>query len=471
MRLVAVLAVAAAANGAWSPVFGSSLTSIGVLDPAQPYSEVRAVSSDGSYVVGASKEASGTNVPIVWSSTTGLVALPNPSGLNSLAHGVAVGISANAGNIMISGLHDGNTSGRFYEAPLSSLNSGSWTDTSVAGGLAGDSKFTQGTANDLRNQIGGDGRWYTGGRLTNSTNARFQGDPDSGWAGTAITSVGSVSGYGVNAGRSKNSGTPSVSSAFYEGPDEAYGTVPGSTGYRADGFGISPSFGKSASLDFDLQWICGQVQNFGDGTFFQAFRWKRGDASMTFLGALPGDTSSVAYTVADNGVTAGRSHNISTGVETAVVWDTSGTWDSTGTAKPVQDLLNAAGVDTSAWTRLARVYAASDDGSALAGFGIWAADSTLRGFVAVKTTTAAPVLRITSITVAPPNVTVVWSNAIPGTNYTLQHKQYPVTETNINSASWYDEGTTQAVGTTASLTIVPTNTNAVHLLRVKYLSP
>jgi hypothetical protein len=102
---------------------------------------------------------------------------------------------------------------------------------------------------------------------------------------------------------------------------------------------------------------------------------------MQFLGALPGHDSSSAYTVADTGVTAGRS--FVTGGETAVVWDTSGIWDTTGAAKAVQDLLNAAGVDTTAWTRLVRVYAASDDGSVLAGFGIWAADGSTRGFVAV----------------------------------------------------------------------------------------
>jgi len=117
-----------------------------------------------------------------------------------------------------------------------------------------------------------------------------------------------------------------------------------------------------------------------NGTNAQAFRWKRGDLSMEFLGTLPGHTSSCAYTVADNGVTAGRSYIA--GGETAVVWDTSGTWDTTGQAKSIKDLLTAAGVDTSMWSSLVRVYAASDDGKTLAGFGIWAADGSTRGFVA-----------------------------------------------------------------------------------------
>jgi hypothetical protein len=53
----------------------------------------------------------------------------------------------------------------------------------------------------------------------------------------------------------------------------------------------------------------------GSPSDMQAFRWNRADADMTFLGALGpvgggdlGDNSGVAYTIANNGVTAGRSH-------------------------------------------------------------------------------------------------------------------------------------------------------------------
>jgi len=247
-------------------------------------------------------------------------------------------------------------------------------------------------ANDLRNQIGGDGRWYTAGRRNDTgRNARYRGDPSSGWDGTSVRAVNSVSGYGVNVGR----GSEATSLAFFEGPALTYSTVPGGTGVRADAIGVSPSFGKSVGSDFDIQWICGQVQNYGDAqNQMQAFRWKRGQGVMTFLGALPGALSSVAYTVADNGVTGGRSYFGE--YEEATVWDTSGTWDSSGEARSVQTLLNAAGVDTSPWTRLVRVYAASDDGTVLAGYGTWAADGSTRGFVAKITGPPAerPALRI-----------------------------------------------------------------------------
>ena len=156
-----------------------------------------------------------------------------------------------------------------------------------------------------------------------------------------------------------------------------------------------------------MQWICGQVLNY-NGVNAQGFRWKLGDASMTFLGTLPGHPSSCAYTIADNGVTAGRS--FSSGGETAVVWDTSGTWDTTGAAKSIQSLLTADGVDTSMWSSLVRVYAASDDGKVLAGYGIWAADGSQRGFVAVKTA-AAPVVQITNLTVSGSTVTLGFTSS------------------------------------------------------------
>ncbi|HPD30723.1 MAG TPA: hypothetical protein PLL20_12060 [Phycisphaerae bacterium] len=393
MKVVKVLVVAVVLTAMGSTaVLGASLTSIGVLDPSAPYSLVQAVSADGSYAVGTSKAVGGIQVPIVWSASDGLVALPNPSGQNSLAHGVAVGIGSNAGNIIISGLHENNTTHRFYKAPLTNLAGGAWIDTATAGELGSAGNMRGGTSNDLRIQPGSDGRWYTAGRRNDTgRNARYRGDPSSGWDGTAVRSVGSVSAYGVNVGRDN----ASPSNAFYEGPAVSFGTVPGSTGSRADGIGISSGFGKSSTSDFDVQWICGQVQNYnGPGTTFQAFRWKRGDASMTFLGSLApagggdtGNNSSCAYTVADNGVTAGHSYfgavGTIPGYYVATVWDTSGTWDTTGAPKSVKALLDAAGVDTSMWSSLTRVYAASDDGKVLAGYGVWAADGSTRGFVAV----------------------------------------------------------------------------------------
>lgn len=382
LKIVTVVAAALAATGASASALGASLVSVGVLDPANPSSSIRALSSDGSYAAGTSKVSATLSIPVVWSLADGLVALPNPSGANSLAHGVAVGIGSNAGNIIISGLHENNTTSRYYKAPLGNLAGGTWADSAAAAGFA-TSDLRGGTSNVLRNQVNGDGRWYLAARkASDSRGARLRGDPFIGWDTTNMTAE-SVSGYGVIVGR--NSSQFSPSKASWRSPQGDNGEVPGSgDDFRTDGFGISPSFGKSTTADFDVQWLCGQDQS-APGPNMQAFRWNRSDATLTLLGMLPGATSSVAYTVADNGVTAGRSYfgNASPAYEIATVWDTSGTWDTTGTAQSVQALLTAAGVDTSSWSSLVRVYAVSDDGMALAGQGIWAADGSTRGFVAV----------------------------------------------------------------------------------------
>jgi hypothetical protein len=373
-RAVVVLMWVAAAE-----LQAAALFSVGVLDPASPYSELRAISSDGDYAVGTSRAPSGVNVPVIWSVADGLVALPNPSGANSTAHGVAVGTGTNAGNVIISGLHENNITHRFYKAPLSSPASGAWTDTATAGGLGGTSNVRGGTSNVLRSDrfFGGtgDGRWYVAGRRNDSGRvARFRGDPDIGWDGSGSMTGDSVSAAGVVVGRYTG---VSPSKARWDSPQGDTGDVPGDGGFRADGIGISPSFGRSTTEHFDVQWICGQNQS-APGNNMQAFRWQRGEPSMQLLGMLPGATSSVAYSIADNGVAAGRSHfgDATPTFELATVWD------PTGLPQSLKDLLDAAGVDTSAWTRLARVFALSDDGTALAGFGIWAADGSTRGFVA-----------------------------------------------------------------------------------------
>ncbi len=385
--LAAICAVTVGATGALG---AASLYSVGVLDSTSSstaLSEIRALSADGSYAVGTSKAVGGINVPVVWSLSSGLVALPNPSGANTFAHGVAVGIGSNAGNILISGLHENNTVHRYYKAPLNNLASGSWADSGAAGGFP-TSDLRQGTANDLRNGLDiADGRWYTGARRSGGRAARLRGDPFVGWDGASVSSVGSVSSYGIIVGRS--SGAPS--NAFFEGPAQTFTTVPGSGGARTDGHGISSRFGSGALTN---EWITGQTQSYnGVGTTMQAFRWNRADAALTPLGSLSpagggnaGNNSSTAYSIADNGVTAGRSFFDALGTEPsysiATVWDTSGTWDSSGAPKSVQALLNAAGVNTSAWTRLDLTYAVSDDGRTLAGYGTWAADGSRRGWVA-----------------------------------------------------------------------------------------
>lgn len=386
-RVLSVCMVMAAA----SSVQAASLVSVGVLDAENPFSEVRAVSAEGTYVAGGSTalvvinsstgETALRTTPFLWSASTGSIELPNPSGNHSVAFGVSVGIGSNAGNIILAGLHEGFLANRYYKAPLSSPASGVWADSGSAAGL-GAANLRGGTSNNLRSDsFNGDGRWYTAG-VSDNRAARLRGDPFIGWNGETVKSINSVSAAGVVVGTANT--VPREALWEKPGGEKVFGYVPGAGGVNTEGFGISPSFGISETEDFAVQWICGQnvslvVDGFED-LQPQAFRWNRADASMELLGTLPGHTSSVAYTVADNGITAGRSF-VAEG-ETAVVWDTTGNWDNTGTAQSLQTLLEDLGVDTSAWTRLVRIYAASDDGSVLAGYGIWAADGSTRGFVA-----------------------------------------------------------------------------------------
>ena len=429
LKLLAVLAAAAAAAGAWAPVFGSALYSIGVLNTNSGFvaSQVLAISSDGTWACGYSPSAglySGgssqggapatTNAPVIWSIAGGLQELPNPNGTHCIAYGVDT-TSADPTNglpgIVLAGLHEHQSVSRIYKAQLSSPASGTWLDTAtyVLGGCGANwpsASLGGGDFNDLRRKPGTAGTWFTAVEVNSSGRAcTVRGDPICG-GDDVYMAVWSVSGFGVQVGRS----TASTSTAEWASTAEN-GSVPGSSGYRADGIGISTSFGTN-DTDFANQWVCGQVANY-NGTSMQAFRWQRGAASMVFLGTFSGDTSSCAYTIADNGVTAGRTYN-STSSNVAAVWDTSGTWDTSGQCKRLTDLLAADGVDTNAWTKLADVYACSQDGKVLGGWGIWAADGSARGFVAIKTTTCVPVVHITSVTVGGGTVTVGFTSTCSG---------------------------------------------------------
>ncbi len=431
MKRISIQLLIAAAAGAWTPVFGSTLYSIGVLNPTNGYiySEVRAISGDGTYAAGVSTSAglynggstqagapANTNAPVVWSVPGGLVELPDPNGTHCIAIGVANGVGANAGNILLSGLHEKATVVRLYWGTVANgLGSGTWTDAGAYAGFPSAS-LRGGFANCSRNSTPNDtgwpplGAWWNGATRDNGRAASVRADPVVGWDGLYFN-VQSISGYACVVGRNSSGYSPSV--AQWEANSDS-GTVPNSSGARADGYGISTMFGTNQT-DFEGQWICGQVQNYWiipdwnppTNATMQAFRWNRADADMTFLGSLApaggGDNqnnSSVAYTIANNGVTGGRSYfgtvGTTPGYEEATVWDTSGTWDTTGAPKSLAALLAADGVTTNEWTHLMRVYATSDDGKVLGGYGIWAADGTTRGFVAVKS--AAPVLAPATIT-------------------------------------------------------------------------
>ena len=440
LKLLAVLAAAAAAGGAWAPAFGSSLTSIGVLNPALPTSVVYALSQDGIYAVGYSRTTQlffsgvGTNVPVVWSAAGGLVELSCPSGKNTSADGVAIGQGANSGFLLISAAHEGTAkTRRFTRAPLTALNSTGWTDAGQYDGTGTSTLTGSGFAMSRADYSNADGRWYLATQKGNRYH-RTRVDPVNAYDdGTGDnTTATSMSCYGCDVGLYKGSSTDYR--ARWQLPPSTWGDVPSiaGAGSRVWGQGISASFGAANNA---VQWICGQIDNYWTNSvptkFPQAFRWNRADTDLTPLGSLfpagGGDVtlqnnSSTAYCVADNGVTAGRSYDGTGTGDVATVWDTSGTWDNTGAPKNLKDLLTADGVDTSAWTKLADVYACSDDGKVLAGYGV-RTDGSSQGFVAVKSGTALPVVHITNISWGSPNVVITFtsSNTADATGqFTLQ---------------------------------------------------
>jgi hypothetical protein len=118
--------------------------------------------------------------------------------------------------------------------------------------------------------------------------------------------------------------------------------------------------------------------NTGPSTYM-GFRWSPGDASSTALPPYGSDPLSWGGDVADDGTCAGWSY----GPEGHDAGYDAAFWPGdTLQCVLVQDYLESLGVDTSEWTSLAKVYSISDDGHIVGGYGYWAADGTLRGYIA-----------------------------------------------------------------------------------------
>ncbi len=279
MKILAVLAAAAVAAGAWTPVFGSALYSVGVLNPTNAYSEVRAISGDGTYAAGVSTSQglyiqpiggqagapNTTNAPVVWSVADGLVELPDPNGTHCIAIGVANGVGENTGKILLSGLHEKATVVRLYWGTnAAGIGNGGWTDAGAYAGFPS-ADLRGGSFNNSRNSTPNDtgwpplGAWWTGATRAGGRAASVRADPAVGWDGMNFN-VQSISGYARVVGRYTGV-DPSV--AQWNSNSDS-GNVPNSSGARADGFGISTMFGTNLT-DFAGQWICGQVDELQRG--------------------------------------------------------------------------------------------------------------------------------------------------------------------------------------------------------------
>jgi hypothetical protein len=350
----------------------AGIVSVGVLDPAAPASQVKAltVGTDGSiYAVGQST-GGGITQPIIWDAVNGLQQLPNPSGAASDARGVSIIYQSSAlpadavPRIAVSG--NIGAIARGYTAPLSSMLTGTW----VASG-ATPNNYTIGAYNTSRtDQSRTDGRTQIAGRNPNNgRGSRFRFYPSVGLGDYPNSyQMESVSEGGVTIGHRRPTGTRQ---AVYGPTINANAVdIPGGNLVRSEGFGISANG----------QWMSGLDHSGGTPNIVRAFKWKVGDAAMTVLDAGSYENLT-AYAISNDGVAAGHAWT-SAGSYNAAVWDTTGVWDSSGNVKLVKDLLDAAGMDTTAWTKLERVTTISDDGMTVGGYGIWAADGSQRGFIA-----------------------------------------------------------------------------------------
>jgi len=389
--LAAVIAVTVGATSA----LGAGITSIGVLTPAAggtAESAVNAISGDGIYAVGysngANQDSSATiKQPVIWSVADGLVQLPSATNTDGFASGVVHRASVNMVGVAGGFLQTYDPfKNEMYYYGASTLNVGgsAWIGNSL--GLAA----ITGPYNTARVRTGHVGEpWFIAGDRSGSVRDYVQGVD--GAPGLDHRNVGdcmsnSIAGTGHTAGSDTGNPSGAKRALWMSSNNGTVQTViPGGNGIRSEAFGIN---GADTILSgYDAV----------NATDTQAFVWKVGDAAMTLLGTLAGDTQSNAIAVnviGGNYITAGYSSNGTT--ETAVIWDTTGTWDATGQAKRVSDLLAAAGADMSEWSSLTRVTTMSDDGLIVGGYGVWAADSTTRGFVATIVTSGCEDLSIVS---------------------------------------------------------------------------
>jgi len=375
---------------------GATLMPMGVLTPAPggtTISWVSALSADGTYAVGysAGPNLAGTatiNQPVIWSQATGLVQLPNPADAGFAARGVVV--RPHAGMIALAGSPtSGTVVMHTYQAPLGNPAGGNWSQTGYGNNATMGALGTQFNACRIDTSSGTADSWYIAGAnstINPSNGLRYGMDGAATaeyqsfrWAAGYYVAANAVSGNGYAAGSDRGNGVKKLRAVRLDmpgtGTDDPPITVqtvvPGGNRITSDALGISLNGLKLCGYDHDA------------GGRAKAFSWTVGDAGMTLLGEIAGDTASQALAINDAGLVGGFSSQGTTATMKAVLWDTTGIWDASGQPKLVTDLLAAAGVDTSAWSSLTRVTSISDDGFTIAGTGRWAADGTTRGWIAV----------------------------------------------------------------------------------------
>jgi hypothetical protein len=364
--------------------FGASLTSIGFLDTTNKYSDVRAITPDGQYVVGTSANASNIRQPAIWTQSGGLASLAaTPYTAHSYAAGV--GIRSLAGGtgpaeIVISGQPTLGGSpvtyniGTRYNAAMDNLLAGTWSN------LPGITSSTAVNVYSIHSlAVAEDGNHYYIVGMTGSSPARayvYTGPDDtyfdSTGAGTAaafyaVAKTGRCAGY-------DNSNPNTRDRALYWTSTGGFTAIPPAE----TGFPNGYSLGISNNGDYIVGPTYAATSS---DTDYHGFLHKAGESTSTTLLPLPGDKRAFPVAVSDDGeivagysLLSGRSPNNNC----AVVWRKSDHY----LPYPLFELLKDMGADVGTFTWLAAVRSMSVDGMTIGGYGLTVSNSLTTGFVA-----------------------------------------------------------------------------------------
>ena len=347
------------------------------------------------------------DIPAYWSKTTGLVRRND-----DWRHGQWTGIGLGAG-----------TSGPNYTATM-------------AGNIDGVGRYSWPTVNQdpvwpiinvlplvpvsdcfvaAQNSVSGTNR-YIAGEHTKSSNALRWDTNDLAnpvyVAGSGETFFTGVANDGACVGTDRHGIGATTKGAIYWTDSGGVQDIPplaGNTTTSAEGRGISDNGAYATGLMYT-----------DSGTpLYQAFRWSPGEMSSIALPPAGTDTLSWATDLADDGTAVGWTWNETDSYRACV-------WDTAGQPHLLWDLLLAAGVNLSGWTKLTMAYSITPNAKYIAGYGT-TAGSIVEGFMAeiAPIATARPSL---SIRTDGTNVVIAWpTNA---TGFALQQNS------NLTTTAW-----------------------------------
>lgn len=411
-RLVVIIsfAIAVGASMASGVPFLNSVTPLTPMTGDAVMSKIYAISPDGSYAVGSSN---GTNIAgtatlsqgIIWSasdsSTTQVPNDPNINGQAGLvdqpnhAHGVAFD---STGRLHVAAYFYNPSTNNYrmanYIVPQGAgLTSGGWlihrqrgpvvaeynaartfnnADVVVAGQRASRSSAIAAIMQGEPGYPTETSNLYTEYRTADVVGTT----PPGPFMLTAASRVLYGSSYVFGVGW--DTGNPNGKHRAFAGatPNGVNSTPLPDSGYESETLGLTPDATISTGL------AVGFDRDTTDDHFAHAAVWDLDTRALSTLAELGGDTQSVAIDVRlinGNPLIGGYSSDGTT--ETAVVWDSTGIWGTGGEPVSLMAALAAAGVDVSGWSSLSRATTMTDDGTTVAGWGIWA-DGSTRGFIA-----------------------------------------------------------------------------------------